>query len=210
MTPQSALQRGLQELALALPADAAQKLLAYLDLLAKWNRTYNLTAVRDPLQAVSVHVLDSLAVLRELPRDGGSLADIGSGGGLPGIPIAIAEPARPVTLNDASEKKAAFLRQAIIELGLENASVHAGRVEAWLPAQRFAVVVSRGFASIADFLRVCRHLAAPGGVLAAMKGAYPREELAQVPADCDCHDVRRLAVPLLGAERHLVLCRAGA
>jgi 16S rRNA (guanine527-N7)-methyltransferase len=209
MTPQSALQRGVQELALALPGGAAEKLLAYLELLAKWNRSYNLTAVRDPLQAVSVHVLDSLAVLRELPQGGGALADIGSGGGLPGIPIAIAEPARPVTLNDANEKKAAFLRQAVIELGLPNASVHAGRAEAWRPAQRFAVVVSRGFASLADFLRACRHLVAPGGVLAAMKGAYPREELARIPADCDCHDVRRLAVPLLDAERHLVLCRAG-
>lgn len=210
MTPQSALQRGLQELALALPVGAMEKLLAYLELLAKWNRTYNLTAIRDPLQAVSLHVLDSLAVLRELPGNGGSLADIGSGGGLPGIPIAIAEPTRSVTLNDANEKKAAFLRQAVIELDLANASVHAGRVEAWRPAQQFAVVISRGFASLADFLRACRHLVAPGGVLAAMKGAYPQDELAQVPAGCDCRDVRRLTVPLLDAERHLVLCRAGA
>ncbi len=209
MTPQAALERGLGELALALPADAPQKLLAYLQLLAKWNKTYNLTAIRDPLRAVSHHALDSLAVLRDLPDCEGTLADIGSGGGLPGIPIAIAEPARQVTLNDANEKKGAFLRQAAIELGLSNVVVHIGRVEEWRPAAGFAVVISRGFASLVDFLAACRHLAAPSGVLAAMKGSYPREELAQLPADCDCRDVRRLKVPMLDAERHLVLCRIG-
>jgi len=207
MTPRVALERGVLELALALPADAVEKLLAYLALLAKWNRTYNLTAIRDPLQAVSHHLLDSLAVLRDLSDGAGSLADVGSGGGLPGIPIAIAQPARHVTLNDANEKKAAFLRQAVIELDLRNATVHVGRVEAWRPAEGFAVVISRGFASLMDFIAGCRHLAAPAGVLAAMKGAYPHDELAQIPADCDCHDVRRLKVPLLDAERHLVLCR---
>src|SRR5271156_2599692 len=121
MTPQAALERGLGELALALPAGASAKLLAYLELLAKWNKTYNLTAIRDPLQAVSHHLLDSLAVLRELSDHVGTLADVGSGGGLPGIPLAIVDPARRVTLNDANEKKGAFLRQAVIELGLRNA-----------------------------------------------------------------------------------------
>ena len=210
MTPQAALQRGLGELALALPSGASEKLLVYLELLAKWNKTYNLTAIRDPLQAVSHHLLDSLAVLHELSDRAGVLVDVGSGGGLPGIPIAIAEPARRVTLNDASEKKGAFLRQAVIELGLRNAEVHVGRVEAWQPAERFAVVISRGFASLVDFLAACRHLAAPAGVLAAMKGVYPQAELAQVPVDCDCSEVRRLKVPLLDAERHLVLCRVKA
>jgi len=209
-TPQAVLQRGLGELALALPPGAAEKLLAYLELLAKWNKTYNLTAIRDPLLAVSLHLLDSLVVLRELSDRAGALADVGSGGGLPGIPLAIAEPARRITLNDANEKKGAFLRQAVIELGLHNADVHVGRAESWRPAERFAVVISRGFASVVDFLAACRHLAAPGGVLAAMKGAYPQAELAQVPADCDCGDVRRLKVPLLDAERHLVLCKVAA
>jgi len=209
-TPRAALQRGLSELALSMPAGASERLLAYLELLAKWNKTYNLTAIRDPLQAVSHHLLDSLAVLRELTDRTGALADVGSGGGLPGIPIAIAEPERRVTLNDANEKKGAFLRQAVIELGLRNADVHVGRAEAWRPAGRFAVVITRGFASLVDFLAACRHLAAPSGVLAAMKGAYPEAELAQVPADCDCGEVRRLKVPLLNAERHLVLCRVGA
>ncbi len=210
MTPQEALQRGIRELDLTPPPDAVGRLLAYLELLAKWNKTYNLTAIRDPLQAVSLHVLDSLAVLRELSDRAGALADIGSGGGLPGIPIAIVEPARRVTLNDANAKKGAFLRQAVIELGLRNADVHIGRAEQWRPAERFGVVISRGFASLADFLAACRHLVAPAGVLAAMKGALPQAELAQIPADCDCHDVRRLRVPLLDAERHLVLCRVGA
>ena len=210
MTPQAALDRGLGELALTLPDGASGKLMSYLDLLAKWNRIYNLTAIRDPLRAVSHHLLDSLAVLGELSDRAGALADVGSGGGLPGIPIAIAEPARPVTLNDASETKGAFLRQAVIELGLANATVHVGRVEDWHPAEGFAVVISRGFASLVDFLAGCRHLVAPAGVLAAMKGVYPGDELAQVPADCDCREVRRLKVPMLAAERHLVLCRIGS
>ncbi len=207
MTPQAALERGLAELALVLPSGSGEKLTAYLALLAKWNQTYNLTAIRDPLQAVSHHVLDSLVVLRELSGYTGTLVDVGSGGGLPGIPLAIADPARAVTLNDASEKKGAFLRQAVIELGLRNATVHVGRAEDWRPAPGFAVVISRGLASLAEFRERCRHLAAPSGVLAAMKGAYPHDELAQMPADCDCRDVRRLKVPLLDAERHLVLCR---
>ncbi len=209
MTPRAALDRGLGELALPLPAGAQAKLLAHLELLAKWNKTYNLTAIRDPLKMVSHHLLDSLAALRELPlgTDAGALADVGSGGGLPGIPLAIARPQWRVTLNDANHKKGAFLRQAVIELGLANAEVHVGRAEAWRPLERFAVVIARGFAELADFIAACRHLVAPAGVLAAMKGAYPGAELARVPAGCDCGNVRRLSVPLLDAERHLVLCR---
>lgn len=211
MTPQRALERGVAELGLALPAGAQQKLIAYLELLEKWNRTYNLTAIRDPLRMVSHHLLDSLAVLPHLPResDDGTLADVGSGGGLPGIPIAIASPQRRVTLNDANQKSGAFLRQAVIELGLANAEVYIGRVQSWRPLERFAIVITRGFAELAQFVAACRHLVAPGGVLAAMKGTDPREEIARVPADCNCSEVRRLTVPLLDAERHLVLCRFG-
>jgi 16S rRNA (guanine527-N7)-methyltransferase len=209
MTPQGALDRGLGELALTLPAGGQQKLLAYLELLAKWNRTYNLTAIRDPLKMVSHHLLDSLAVLPHLQveKKKGPLVDVGSGGGLPGIPIAIAEPQRRVSLNDASEKRGAFLRQAVIELELPNAEVYIGRVQSWRPLERFAVVITRGFAELAQFVAACRHLVAPGGVLAAMKGVHPREEIARLRADCDCGEVHRLAVPLLEAERHLVLCR---
>ena len=205
MTPRAALDDGLGELKLTVPESARQKLIAYLELLAKWNKTFNLTAIRDPLQMVRVHLLDSLAVLRELPA--GRLADIGSGAGVPGIPIAIAEPQRSIVLLEANQKKGSFLRQAVIELDLPNSAVHVERAEAWRPVERFAVVITRAFAEIADFIASCRHLVADGGVLAAMKGVYPKDELARVGVDCDCQDVRRLAVPMLGAERHLVLCR---
>jgi 16S rRNA (guanine527-N7)-methyltransferase len=205
MTPRAALDRGLGELNLAVPDSARGKLVAYVELLAKWNKTFNLTAIRDPLQMVSHHVLDSLAVLGKLPA--GRLADIGSGAGLPGIPIAIAEPERPVVLLEASDKKGSFLRQAVIELGLANSAVHIGRAETWHPIEQFAVVISRAFAELVEFITCCRHLVADGGVLAAMKAGYPHEELARAASSCDCSDVRRLAVPLLDAERHLVLCR---
>ena len=208
MTAAAALAGGVRELALTLPADAPAKLLAYLALLEKWNRTFNLTAIRDPLAMVSQHLLDSLAVLHELPR--GALVDVGAGAGLPGIPIAIAEPDRAVTLNDASGKKGAFLRQAIIELKLTNAQVHVGRVERWRPEPLFDIAICRGFAALADFVAACRHLISSGGVLAAMKGTYPRDELSRLPSGCNCRDVRRVRVPLLDAERHLVLCRLSA
>lgn len=205
MRPEAALELGLQQLNVELPELRQKQILRYLELLAKWNRTFNLTAIREPVQMVSHHVLDALAVLRELP--GGRLADVGSGAGVPGIPIAIAQPERAVTLNDASHKKASFLRQAIIELQLPNCSVHAGRVETWFPLDRFQVVISRAFAEVAKFIASCRHLVAADGVLAAMKGTDPTEEIAALGPECDCADVRRLKVPLLDAQRHLVLCR---
>jgi 16S rRNA (guanine527-N7)-methyltransferase len=199
MTPAAALESGLDELELEVPAGAREQLLRYLELLAKWNRTYNLTAVRDPLEMVSHHLLDSLAVVPHLPMQGDTLADVGSGAGLPGIPLAIARPQWQVTLNDASQKKTAFLRQAAIELKLANVAVHEGRVEAWRPAARFAVVISRAFAELARFISSCRHLVQPGGVLAAMTGA--------APAESHGGKVIALHVPLLDAARHLVLCR---
>jgi 16S rRNA (guanine527-N7)-methyltransferase len=199
MTPRAALERGLGELRMDLPEGARAKLLEYLELLAKWNRTYNLTAIREPLEMVSHHVLDSLAVIPHLPlQAGASLADVGSGGGLPGIPLAIARPQWRVTLNDSVEKKAAFLRQAKIELGLGNVEVHEGRVEKWQPEPRFQLVISRAFAELRDFVELCGHLVLPGGILAAMAGARPRDTVGEVIA---------LHVPLLDAERHLVLCR---
>src|SRR5690349_13583868 len=164
MTPRAALERGIDELALELPNSAADKLLAYQELLEKWNRTYNLTAIRDPIEMVTHHLLDSLAVVPHVtPR--GAIADVGSGSGAPGIPIAIVRPEWAVALNDASEKKAAFLRQAAIELKLDNVAVQEGRVEAWKPTEAFAVVISRAFADIATFIRACRHLLAEGGEL---------------------------------------------
>jgi len=206
MTPKTALERGVQTLGLALPASGCERLLQYTALLAKWNRTYNLTAVRDPLAMVSHHLLDSLAVLPHLAfaAAGTRLADVGSGAGLPGIPLAIARPDWHVTLVESNDKKASFLQQAKIELALGNVEVHGGRVEAWQPATRFALVVSRAFAELADFVAACKHLLAPGGVIAAMKGKDPRSEVARL-AGYRCKVVP-LSVPFVDGERHLVLC----
>jgi len=204
MTPQAALDRGLGELALELPGGARERLLDYMALLVKWNRTYNLTAIRDPLAMVGHHLLDSLAVLPHLsPAAAGRVADVGSGAGLPGIPLAIARPDWHVALAEASQKKAAFLRQAVIELRLRNVEVHEGRVEAWRPQPLFDLVISRAFAALADFIAACRHLLAPAGALAAMTGAAP----ATLPQTCRLIPLR---VPLLDAQRHLVLCPASS
>jgi 16S rRNA (guanine527-N7)-methyltransferase len=205
MTPGAALDRGLAELALALPAGARDRLLDYTALLVKWNRTYNLTAIRDPLSMVAHHLLDSLVVVPHLTLGAGRarLADAGSGAGLPGIPLAIARPEWQITLAEANQKKAAFLRQAAIELKLSNVEVHEGRVEAWRPQPLFDVVISRAFAALQQFIAACRHLLAPGGVLAAMTGAAP----AQLAPGCQ---LIALHVPLVDAQRHLVLCPASS
>ena len=204
MTPPAALDRGLGELALALPASARERLLDYMALLVKWNRTYNLTAIRDPLAMVAHHLLDSLAVVPHLPlAAAGRLADAGSGAGLPGIPLAIARPDWRVVLAEANQKKAAFLRQASIELQMANVEVHEGRVESWRPQPLFDAVISRAFAALEDFIAACRHLVAPGGVIAAMTGTAP----ATLEPNCK---LIRLRVPLLDAQRHLVLCPASS
>jgi 16S rRNA (guanine527-N7)-methyltransferase len=206
MTPETALERGVETLGLALPASGCEKLLRYTALLAKWNRTYNLTAVRDPLAMVSQHLLDSLAVLPHLASApaGARVADVGSGSGLPGIPLAIARPQWQVALVESNDKKASFLQQAKIELQLANVEIEPRRVEVWRPAERFAVVISRAFAGLADFVSACKHLVAPGGVIAAMKGKDPRDEVARV-LGYRCKVVP-LNVPFLDGERHLVIC----
>lgn len=210
MTPQAALERGVRELAVQLPAHGVEQLLAYVTLMAKWNKAYNLTAIREPLVMVTHHLLDSLAVLPHLPMpDAGALADAGSGAGLPGIPLAIARPGWQVVLAEASEKKAAFLRQATIELGLRNTRVHEGRVERWQAGQGFALVISRAFARLVQFASACAHLIGPQGSLVAMKGALRQEELGEMRG-WECRSIE-LRVPLLDAARHLVICRrAGA
>ncbi|HEV3010498.1 MAG TPA: 16S rRNA (guanine(527)-N(7))-methyltransferase RsmG [Burkholderiales bacterium] len=205
MTPGAALDRGLGELGLELGPAARDRLLDYVALLVKWNRTYNLTAIRDPLAMVTHHLLDSLSVLPHLPLAAARarIADAGSGAGLPGIPIAIARPRWHVSLAESSQKKAAFLRQAAIELALDNIEVHEGRVEAWRPQPLFDLVISRAFAALADFIDACRHLVVAGGTLAAMKGAKPTD----LQAECS---LIPLHVPLLEAQRHLVLCPASS
>jgi 16S rRNA (guanine527-N7)-methyltransferase len=207
MTPKTALERGLQTMGLALSAGVEEQLMKYTELLAKWNRTYNLTAVRDPLAMVSHHLLDSLAVLPHLDFAGvgARIADVGSGGGLPGIPLALARPQWHVALVESNDKKAAFLQQAKIELELGNVEVQARRVETWHPAERFAVVISRAFAELADFAAAGRHLLAPAGVIAAMKGKDPSDEVTRL-SGYRCRTVT-LDVPFVEGERHLVLCK---
>ena len=203
MTPVEQLAQGIAALGLPVAPGVQQKLLDYLALIGKWNRVYNLTAVRELGPMVSHHLLDSLAVAPYL--DGHTLLDVGSGAGLPGIPLALVRPQWQVTLLEANHKKAAFLQQAVIELGLANAAVVRERVESFRPAQTFDVVISRAFADLAEFIALAGRHVGEDGVLAAMKGVYPQEELDRLPAGFRLLDVVPLAVPGLDAERHLML-----
>ena len=253
MTVEQQLAAGVAELGLTLPAGAEARLLAYLALLDKWNRVYNLTAVRDAGRMVSHHLLDSLAVVRsfdelvaELPSspqpppaegepavgDEGavvmprtiSVLDVGSGGGLPGIPLAIARPPLQVTLIDSIAKKTAFLLQAKAELGLDNVRVVTGRVEDFRPPlpspapqagegkkagpksiNGFDVIISRAFSDLKEFVTLTRHLLKPGGCWMAMKGLYPNEEIALLPAGVKVRADRALVVAGLDATRHLIV-----
>lgn len=184
---------------LTLPIGAEDKLEAYLALLAKWNRTYNLTAIHDREQMVTHHLLDSLAVLPHLGMVG-TLADVGSGAGLPGLTLAICRPDLHVTSIEPNQKKAAFQQQAKIELGLANVSIHCGRIEAL--EGTFDVAISRAFAELADFVRLAGHLASQ---LFAMKGAYPQAEIERLPMGWQLVEALKLIVPGLAAERHLIV-----
>lgn len=201
MTLEQELEAGLAQLGLELPAEQIDRLNQYLALLNKWNKTYNLTAVRETERMVAYHVLDSLSALPHI--QGMRVLDVGSGGGMPGMLFAIARPDWQLTLIDANHKKTTFLRQAAIELGLNNVEVHCERVEA-LAAPAFDVITSRAFADLAEFVRLTRHVLADGGVWAALKGVYPYEEIAQLPDDIRVVSVQALHVPGLDAERHLV------
>ncbi|MES2354738.1 MAG: 16S rRNA (guanine(527)-N(7))-methyltransferase RsmG [Pseudomonadota bacterium] len=206
MSPQEQLSAGITELNLNIPVDtnAERKLIQYLELLAKWNQVHNLTAIREPEQMVSQHLLDSLAILPALASVK-KLIDVGSGGGLPGIPLAIVSPDLAVTLIDSNNKKTAFLRQAKAELGLTNLEVICDRVEALQLPSKFDAVVSRAFAELSEFVALAGHLVAKGGRLFAMKGVYPFEEIARLPETFQLDKVISLKVPRLEAERHLVV-----
>jgi 16S rRNA (guanine527-N7)-methyltransferase len=197
------LEKGAAELGLALDRDGRDKLLRYLALLDKWNQVYNLTAIRGREKMVSGHLLDCLAVIPFMT--GTRVLDVGSGAGFPGIPVAVARPDIQVALLDSNHKKAAFLRQAVAELQLKNVSVVCERVEAWQPSEKFDCIISRAFAEIAEFIALTKHLLAPSGVLAAMKGIYPFEEIERLPSDFRLRQVHAFAVPGLEAERHLIL-----
>jgi 16S rRNA (guanine527-N7)-methyltransferase len=200
------LAAGLATLGIDLPGAAQLQLLAFRDLLLKWNKTYNLTALRDPDQAISHHLLDSLAILPHVGA--GALLDVGSGGGLPGIPLAIARPELAVSMVDTVQKKTTFLQQAVIELALKNVTVHHARVEA-MPGQ-YAQISSRAFAELGLFVSLTRHLLAPGGRWLAMKGVRPDEEIQALPADVTVEAIIPLTVPGLAAERHLIILKAGS
>ncbi|HKT98170.1 MAG TPA: 16S rRNA (guanine(527)-N(7))-methyltransferase RsmG [Paraburkholderia sp.] len=202
------LKEGAQTLSLELSERQHGQLLAYVALLAKWNAVYNLTAIRDPRQMLIQHILDSLSILPHLPaRANTAVLDVGSGGGLPGIVLAITRPDWQVTLNDIVQKKSAFQSQAKAELGLANLSVVTGRVESLRPGvevpKKFDLIVSRAFAELSDFVTLARHLVADGGAIWAMKGVRPDGEIERLPAGARAVQTIRLTVPMLDAERHL-------
>ncbi len=197
------LAQGVAELGLRPSAEVMRELVEYLSLIAKWNRVHNLTAVRESSKMVSHHLLDSLAVVPFLdPR---TVLDVGSGAGLPGVPLALMWPRAQVTLLDSNHKKTAFLRQAMIELGIKNVTVVCERIESWQPQRKFELVISRAFSDLAEFLRLAGRLCAAQGTIAAMKGVYPHEEIDQIPREFKLREVVPLKVPGLSAERHLVL-----
>jgi 16S rRNA (guanine527-N7)-methyltransferase len=204
------LAQGLAEMDLPLDVAQQSKLLAYVALLQKWNKTYSLTAIREPERMVTHHLLDSLAPLKFLPATPLRMVDVGSGFGTPGIPFAIARPDWQLTLLDSNHKKTTFLRQAVLELQLPNVSIITGRVEAVEPEAKFDVITSRAFANLGDFIRWTEHLLADGGEWAALKGVYPHEELAGLPASVYVDHIDALQVPGLEAERHLVHIRKQA
>ena len=203
---QARLEQGVAALGLTLPAGAAERLLDYQALLERWNAAYNLTAIRDPAEMVTRHLLDSLAILPYV--QGETLADLGTGPGLPGIPLAIAAPGRQILLVDSNGKKVRFLREAIRALQLDGVRAVQSRVED--VEGTFDCITARAFASLADMLGWGGHLLAPGGVWLAMKGKAPDEELPGVPSGFAVRGIHSLAVPGLDAERSLVvLGRAG-
>jgi 16S rRNA (guanine527-N7)-methyltransferase len=207
LTLQASIAEGLAAMSLGTAEAQQRQLAAHLELISKWNRVHNLTAVRETGQMVVLHVMDSLSLVPHL-GDVRTLLDVGSGPGFPGIPLAIVRPELQVTLLDSSSKKCAFLEQARAELGLSNVRVACERVEAWKPPSLFDLVVSRAFAELQDFVAQAGHLVATGGRMLAMKGVYPFEEIARVPSTHRVAGVIELAVPMLDAKRHLVALEA--
>jgi 16S rRNA (guanine527-N7)-methyltransferase len=201
------LADGARSLPLALSEAQLGQLIDYLALLAKWNAVYNLTAVRDPAQMVTQHLLDSLAAV---PAFAGAknVLDVGAGGGLPGMVLAIARPDLRVSLIDTVHKKTAFLTQAKAELGLAKVTIHTARVEQLQVPEKFDVITSRAFAELNDFVTWSGHLLKEGGRFIALKGVKPDEEIARLPAGWKVSGVQPLNVPGLQAERHLVFIEA--
>lgn len=200
----SALEEGLQALAIEAGSDFEDKLLEYLELLRRWNSAYNLTAVRDPLQMVYRHLLDSLAIAEHIPASAQRLIDVGTGAGLPGIPLALLYPDQHYDLLDSNGKKTRFLFQVKTALGLDNITVHRERAERWEPQITYDVVLSRAFASLVDMVKVCAHLCHGKGRFLAMKGTRPEQEIAALAGRCDVRKIHVLRVPGLQEDRHLI------
>ena len=210
VTPQHAeeLILGARELGVDLTKAQQEKLLGYLALLIKWNKAYNLTAVRDPDEMVSRHLLDSLSVV---PFIGGERQlDVGSGGGMPGIPLAILFPDMKVTCLDSNGKKTRFLTQVKLELKLDNLEVIHSRAEAFKPQVPFTGIISRAFSSLEDFTQWTRHMGDKETRWLAMKGLHPADELVALPADFHLESAQALAVPGCQGQRHLLILRRTA
>lgn len=201
------LSQGAVELGVALSDDQQQRLLAYLALLNKWNKAYNLTAVRDPAEMVSRHLLDSLSIVSRAEQGGGRWLDVGSGGGMPGIPLAIMFPERSFTLLDSNGKKTRFLTQVKLELQLGNVEVINSRVEQFSPDVPFTDITSRAFSALEDFANWTRHLGNVDTRWLAMKGVQPDDELQALPTDFQLDQCEVLKVPGCQGQRHLLILR---
>ncbi len=200
---QRQLRDGLVAMDVSLSEAQQQQLLAFLNLLNKWNRAYNLTAVRDEREMVSRQLLDSLSILPRVTTE--HLLDVGAGGGLPGIPLAIALPERRFTLLDSNGKKTRFLNQCVLELGLGNVEVIHGRAEACAPEQPFTQISSRAFTALENLVTWCGDLLANGGEFLAMKGQFPDDEVAALPAGWQVKSSHSLEVPGADGDRHLLV-----
>jgi 16S rRNA (guanine527-N7)-methyltransferase len=201
------LEQGAAQLGIDLSETQQQQLLAYLALLNKWNKAYNLTAVRDPAGMISRHLLDSLSVAPQVDQSGPRWLDVGSGGGMPGIPLAILFPERSFTLLDSNGKKTRFLTQVKLELRLANVEVIHSRVEQFKPAQPYTDITSRAFSSLDDFANWTRHLGDLETRWLAMKGVQPDDELQALPEDFQLERCLVLKVPGCQGQRHLLILR---
>lgn len=199
------LSRRVGELPFSLPPQAEQTLLDFIALLEKWNHAYNLTAVRQPTQMISRHLMDSLVVMPYL--HGEQILDVGSGAGLPGIPLALVCPERQFTLLDSNGKKVRFMRQAVSQLGLENVTVVHSRVEQFQSSSGFDTIIARAYATLGELVRGARHLCRSDGRFLIMKGAYPVAEFDDLSAEFELETSHSLHVPGLEAERHLLVVR---
>lgn len=201
---QSRLADGAAEMGIRIDEKQLQTLLTYLALLRRWNRVYNLTAVKSDTGILTRHLLDSLSVVPYL--QGKKVVDIGSGAGLPGVPVAVACPEKQITLLDSNAKRCRFLRQVQAELNMQNVKVVQQRAEEYRPAEKFDNLLSRAFSSLQDFIACSKHLLADGGQVLAMKGVWPGEEAAELPTGFIIKNVVKLTVPGLPEQRHLVIC----